>query len=60
MPNFVLDGSKDPTKQTRARKVRLKQPQYGAGLSSKLTSRSRGIKSRRNIRRETMCKEKMV
>jgi hypothetical protein len=39
--DFVLDASKDPMKQIKARKTRLKQPQNGARLSSKPTTKSK-------------------
>jgi hypothetical protein len=35
--DFVLDGSRDPLKQTKAHETGLKQPQNKARLSPKLT-----------------------
>jgi hypothetical protein len=44
--DFVLDASKDPMKQIKARKTRLKQPQNGARLSPKLTPKIKRNKTR--------------
>jgi hypothetical protein len=46
MSNLVLDGAKDPMKQTKACKTRFKQPQNGVRLSLKPTSKSKKNKTR--------------
>jgi hypothetical protein len=39
--NLVLDGLKDPMKQTKAHETRLKQPQNGTTLGPKPTPRNK-------------------
>jgi hypothetical protein len=39
--DFILDGSRDPMKQMKARKTRLKQPQNGARLNPKLAPKNK-------------------
>jgi hypothetical protein len=49
--DFILDGSKDPIKQTKACKMRFKQPQNGVRLSSKPTPKSKKNRTRDKHRR---------
>jgi hypothetical protein len=46
MLNLVLNGSKDPMKQTKAHKTKLKQPQNGIRLSLKPTPISKRNKTK--------------
>jgi hypothetical protein len=44
--NLILDGSKVCMKQTKACKMKLKQPQNGTRLNMKLTSKKKKTKEK--------------
>ncbi len=60
LPNFVLDGSRDPMKQMRAHKTKLKQPQDGARLSLNQPQETKGIEPGRSTKRKDTCKDKIA
>jgi hypothetical protein len=51
LPDLVLDGLKDPTKQTKACELRFKQPQNGARLNPKPAPRNKRNKIKKNHRK---------
>jgi hypothetical protein len=52
MPDLVLDGLKDPMKETKTWETKLKQPQNGVKLSPKpITPRSKRHKTKEKHRR---------
>jgi hypothetical protein len=55
---LILDGSRDPIKQMKAHKMRLKQPQNGVRLNLKPTPRTKGIELGKNIGKDDTCKDK--
>jgi len=58
LPDLVLDGLKDPTKQTKACELRFKQPQNGARLNPKPAPRNKRNKIKKNHRKEDTYKKK--
>jgi len=56
--NFILNGSKDPMKQPKAHKMRLKQPQNGAKLNLKQPKEATRIEPTRTHERRTLAKIK--
>jgi hypothetical protein len=46
MFDLILDGSKDPMKQSKAHKMSLKQPQNEIKLNLKATRRNKGDKTK--------------
>jgi hypothetical protein len=57
LPDLVLDGLKDPTKQTKACELRFKQPQNGARLNPKPAPRNKRNKIKKNHRKEDTYKK---